>query len=121
MANIADIILKVEFPIIEFKEEINKEILTDLTKTSYEYFTIVYEDDNCVEISMGSSWTAPIDEFQKICNLYGCRIIGTAYEFGNDYVEAFELTSEENNYEEITKNPKKGFETINKLPINEEV
>jgi len=121
MANRATIVLQI---ILNPQEEIlnpdiMQEILSELKRISYEDFHIDYESEDVSEVTMSTAWTAPIDDFQRICNFYGCALIGVGYEFGNAYVVAFELYSEENDYDEITKDPKKGFETIEKLPIND--
>lgn len=121
MANIADIILKIEFPEIEFNETINDEILNGLKNLSYEYFDIIHLDENCAEVTMGGAWNVNIDGLQKLCNTFGCYIIGIAYDFGNNYVESFELSSDDYNYDEITTDPKIGFETIDKLPLSENI
>ena len=123
MANKATVVLQVTLnPHDEvLNSDIIEEVLSDLKILSYEDFLVNYQSDNIAEIEMSTAWVAPTDDFQKICDFYGCLIYGVAFEFGNSYVEAFELYSNENHYDEITKNPKKGYETIEKLPINEEV
>ena len=120
MANIADVILKVEFPEVEFNENLNSQIINELRQLSYEYFDVLNEDETYAEIIMGSAWNVNIDALQNLCNTFGCYMIGVAYDFGNNYVESFELSSEDYNYEEITTDPKIGFETIDKLPLNDE-
>lgn len=90
MANVADILLQVQ--LVESNDSIKMEqIKSELLKLSYEYFEILYEDNNTLEISMGSAWSAPISNLQQICDTYNCRILGVGSDFSNLYVDSFEL------------------------------
>lgn len=94
MANIADIILKVSVDNDDSNFGKIEEICNELSDISYEYFEIDYQDETLAEITMGGRWVAPIEQFQDICDRYGCSIIGVAFDFGLDYVDSFEIYSE---------------------------
>lgn len=57
-----------------------------------------YDQDNiyCAEtiFELESNWIAPLQLFQHFCNKYNVDIIGVAHEFGNGYVESFELQNQ---------------------------
>jgi sugar phosphate isomerase/epimerase len=93
MANIADNIIRIYLGVDDTDFTKIEQIRDELKELSYDYFEADYIDENSAEIIMGSKWVAPLDEFQDICNTYGCEIIGVSTEFNNGYVEAFELHS----------------------------
>ena len=94
MANIADNVLRVYVNTEEEDFILIEQIKNELRELSYEYFEIDFIETDMLSIEMGTRWSAPVEEFQRICNTYGCHIIGVASEFGNRYVEAFDLDSE---------------------------
>jgi len=94
MANIADIIVKIE--VTDDDSNIGKieEICNALHELSYGYYDLEYSDECIAEIFMGVPWSAPLEKLQNLCNTYGCSIIGVAYDFGVNYVDSFELFDE---------------------------
>lgn len=94
MANVADIVLKVSLNGVEGNLGKMEEILLELEELSYGYYDNSYNDDEVAEIFMGGRWSAPIDDFQNICNRYGCSIIGVVYDLGVDHVDSFEIYSD---------------------------
>lgn len=57
-----------------------------------------YDQDNTygaeTEFEFDSNWVTPLQLLQHFCNKYNVDIIGVAYEFGNGYVESFELKNQ---------------------------
>lgn len=94
MANIADVIFKVCINDDESSFGKIEEIQSELEELSYEYYELIYQDETLLEIAMGGRWVAPIEQFQDICNRYGCSILGVAYDFSMDYVDSFVMYSD---------------------------
>jgi len=107
MSNPCTNIMKVYFHSKEDDERYNFNNAQRFLKMFYEYFEeILYiwpeinEDDQEIEfedfeenfeIHFTSKWTAPQEEMEKWSKEYDCEFLGVAYEWGNGYVDSFEI------------------------------
>lgn len=70
-----------------FINDFNNEIGEIYNDCSYE----INNDGNCLELSFGSRWSEPREELEKLANKYNCEIIGVCYEWGQPYVNSFDI------------------------------
>jgi len=98
MANICSNEIKISFLEDNFSNKKLKKILDEFKeKFSYEQFDAYWisDDNDIVEISMGSKWTMPDrDELQAFATKYNCEIVGVSWEFGCNYVDSFYIEPE---------------------------
>jgi hypothetical protein len=109
MANICNNIMHVYFKdnkednaktfLKEFADEFNYKLIfpdVDEEGNFYEHF------DGILEINFDSKWSTPTNKLEEYSLKYSCNFLGVSYEWGNGYVNCFDIdNSDFINFEEI--------------------
>lgn len=108
MANIAtnEVLVVFKTSNVATKEDFMADIKDEIELWNDPDDEVTDEDNNTIQLSFGSKWSAPIKLLQLLCNTYKCNIYGVCYEWGNAYVESYVLSSEEELFEVIAQTTK---------------
>lgn len=97
MANLAYNIIKLDFEIEGYLKNKGKEVYEDFEgyePEGFEDLDYFDEDQSTLEVQFYSKWSYPKEFLTEMSKKHKMHIIGVSYEFGCDYVEAFEIKRE---------------------------
>ena len=108
MANICNNIMKVYFQGTE--EEQLKNCNAFVEEFLEEFGTIEYiypedreeEFDGNLEMNFDSKWSTPEEKLETYSKKYNCTFLGVSYEWGNGYVNSFEIDMTQQEMNKIT-------------------